>query len=78
MSIAIGAILAFIVGSSATYFRLDRDRALYPVVVIVIASYYVLFAVMGAAPTVIVIEIVVAIAYLGWLLGSGKVPVRAG
>ena len=28
---------------------LDRDRALYPVALIVIAAYYVLFATMGGA-----------------------------
>ena len=39
---------------------LDRDRALYPVVVIVTASYYVLFAVMGASQDVLLVELIVA------------------
>ena len=34
----------------------DRDRAFYPVVLIVIASYYLLFAVMGGSMRAIIIE----------------------
>jgi hypothetical protein len=36
--------------------RLDRDRALYPVLVVVVASYYVLFAAMGGSTHALVIE----------------------
>ena len=46
MALAIGAALAIFVGLFATGVGLDRDRAFYPVVTIVIATYYVLFAVM--------------------------------
>jgi hypothetical protein len=35
---------------------LDRDRAFYPTVMIVIASYYVLFAVMGGSMQTVLIE----------------------
>jgi len=35
---------------------LDRDRAFYPTVTIVIASYYALFAVMGASTNALVLE----------------------
>jgi hypothetical protein len=45
----IGVILALAVGLLATKVSLDRDRAFYPVVTIVVASYYALFAVMGAS-----------------------------
>ena len=65
MSIAVGIVLALIVGSLATFFGLDRDRALYPVVTIVIASYYALFAVMGGSMEVLIIESLVAAAFLG-------------
>lgn len=37
----------------------DRDRAFYPVILIVIAWYYVLFAVMGGSTRAIVSESVV-------------------
>ena len=56
MALAIGASLAFAVGLLATAFRLDRDRAFYPTVTIVIASYYALFAVMGASSDALVLE----------------------
>ena len=36
------------------------ERAFYPTVLIVIASYYVLFAVMGASRRTLIIEIVIA------------------
>ena len=43
----------------------DRDRAFYPTVLMVIASYYVLFALMGASGrTLVIIEIVVATVFL--------------
>jgi len=56
VALAIGASLAFAVGLLATAFRLDRDRAFYPTVTIVIASYYALFAVMGASSDALVLE----------------------
>ena len=43
-------------GAVATGLGLDRDRAFYPVVTIVIASYYALFAVMGASTHALILE----------------------
>jgi hypothetical protein len=56
MAILVGALLAFAVGLFATVSGLDRDRAFYPTVAIVIASYYSLFAVMGASTRALVLE----------------------
>ena len=42
MEYLIGVILAFVVSLSATLVGLDRDRAFYPVVIMVIALLYVL------------------------------------
>ena len=42
MALLVGALLAFAVGLLATVIGLDRDRAFYPTVTIVIASYYAL------------------------------------
>jgi len=56
MALAIGAALAIFVGLFATGVGLDRDRAFYPVVTIVIATYYVLFAVMGNSTQALVLE----------------------
>ena len=43
-------------GLFATNADPDRDRAFYPVVVIVIASYYVLFAVMSGSIHALVLD----------------------
>jgi hypothetical protein len=48
----------------ATGLDLDRDRAFYPVVTIVIATYYALFAVMGASTHALVLESLVGAAFL--------------
>lgn len=60
----IGLLLSVAVAGFATVIGLDRERAFYPTVLIVIASYYVLFAVMGASARTLVIEIVAASAFL--------------
>jgi hypothetical protein len=49
MAYLVGLVLAAAVCGFATISGLDRDRAFYPTVTIVIASYYALFAVMGGS-----------------------------
>jgi hypothetical protein len=61
----VGVILAVAAGGVATAVGLDRDRAFYPTVLIVIASYYALFAVLGESTHALVVEAVVATAFLG-------------
>jgi hypothetical protein len=56
MECAIGIVLALVVTGGATVVGFDRDRAFYPTVLIVIASYYVLFAAMAASGVVVVLE----------------------
>jgi hypothetical protein len=51
-----GAFLALTVSVLATLVGLDRDRAFYPIVMIVIASYYGLFAIMGGSNRTLTIE----------------------
>jgi len=48
----------------ATAIGLDRGRAFYPTVTIVIASYYALFAVMGASMHAVVLESLVGAVFL--------------
>jgi len=64
VALLVGALLAFSVGLFATGLGLDRDRAFYPVVTIVIASYYALFAVMGASTHALVLESLVCAVFL--------------
>ena len=51
-------------GLFATGTGLDRDRAFYPVVTIVVASYYALFAVMGASTDALVLELLFSTVFL--------------
>ena len=56
MALLVGALLAVSVGLFARTSGLDRDRAFYPVAMIVIAGLYALFAVMGASTEALVLE----------------------
>jgi hypothetical protein len=60
----VGVLLALVVGLFATGVGLDRDRAFYTTVTIVVASYYALFAVMGASNTTLVLELVAGAVFL--------------
>jgi hypothetical protein len=64
MEYAIGLLLSLAVLGSATAIGFDRERVFYPAVMIVIASYYVLFAVMAASGPVVIAEAVAASAFL--------------
>ena len=64
MEYLIGVILSLAVAAFAAVIGFDRERAFYPTVLIVIASYYVLFATMGASSHTLTIESVVAGVFL--------------
>jgi len=59
MPFVIGIVLALVVALFARAVGLDRDRAFYPTVLIVVASYYVLFAVMSGSTHALLPELVV-------------------
>lgn len=64
MEYLVGVILGLVVGGFATTAGFDRDRSFYPTVLIVIASYYALFALMGANPhPALEIEIAVGLVF---------------
>ena len=64
VALLVGALLAFLVGMFATVTGLDRDRAFYPTVTIVIASLYALFAVIGASTRALVLESLVGAVFI--------------
>ena len=72
MEFLIGAVLALSVGLSATFIGLDRDRAFYPTVMVVIASYYGLFAVMGGSRQALAVESIVIVAFLSASIAGFK------
>lgn len=56
MAFSVGLFLALGIGLLATAAGLDRDRAFYPTVMIVIAALYALFAVIGSSTRALVLE----------------------
>jgi hypothetical protein len=68
----IGIVLALVICASAALAGFSRERSFYPVTMIVIASYYVLFAVMAAATSALWYEIAVALAFSGLAIAGFK------
>lgn len=64
MEFIIGLTLAVAVGLFATAVGLDKDRSFYPTITIVIASLYVLFAVMGQSTHALLIELVICAGFV--------------
>lgn len=81
MAYLVGLFLALAVSAFATLLGFDKDRAFYPTVMIVIASYYGLFAVMGGSVQVLLLESIAIAAFstvsvlgfkrnLWWVVGA--------
>jgi len=64
VALVVGVLLALAVGLMATVVGLDRDRAFYPTVMIVIAFLYALFAAVGASTHALVVESLVGAVFL--------------
>lgn len=64
MEYLIGLVLSLAVAGFASSVGFDRDRVYYPVVLIVVATYYVLFASMGAPARVVIVESLIATGFL--------------
>ena len=72
MEFFIGAGLALSIGLSATFLGLDRDRAFYPTIMIVIASYYALFAIMSSSVRVLALESIAIVAFIAASIAGFK------
>ncbi|MBL8189679.1 MAG: hypothetical protein JNK38_16830, partial [Acidobacteria bacterium] len=64
MEYAIGIVAATAVGLFATAIGFDKERSFYPVVLIVIAALYLLFAAMAGSTSVLVAEAVPALVFM--------------
>jgi hypothetical protein len=64
MEFVIGIVAAAGVGVFATVVGFDRDRSFYPVVLIVIATLYLLFAVMAGSMNSLMAEAVPALVFV--------------
>jgi hypothetical protein len=58
--LAIGAALAIGVSAYAKWIGFDRDRAFYPTVLVVVASYYLLFSAMAGGTSSMLPELLLA------------------
>ena len=72
MEYLIGVVLAAVVCAFALLAGFDHDRVFYPTVLTVIATYYILFAVMGSSIQALMIESLVASAFLMLALAGFK------
>jgi hypothetical protein len=64
LPVATGIALAIGIGVLARVSRLDRDRAYYPLMLIVIAWYYMLFAVMSGSMRTLLLESIPVAAFM--------------
>lgn len=75
----VGLVLSIGVALFARGVGFDRDRAFYPTVLIVIASYYVLFAVMSGSVETLLLESIImtlfAVAAVAGFKGSAWIVV---
>ena len=61
--IFVGLLLAIGIAVLAKFTRFDQDRSFYSTVLVIIASYYVLFAVLDGSRHALVWELVIAVAF---------------
>ena len=75
MEYAIGILAAAAVGLFATLVGFDKERSFYPVVLIVIAGLYLLFAVQAGSTGALVAETIPALLFVATaVLGYRKTP----
>ena len=72
MEYLIGVALAAVVCAFAMLAGFDRDRVFYPTLLMPIATYYILFAVMGSSTRATIIESVIAVAFLALAFAGFK------
>jgi uncharacterized membrane protein HdeD (DUF308 family) len=79
MPLVIGVLTAVATAVLARYTRFDQDRSFYPTVLVVIAAYYILFAVMGESRHALAWELAVAVVFSAVaIMGALHLPVLVG
>lgn len=83
MEYLIGVVVALGTAAWGKLIGFDRDRAFYSTVLIVTATYYILFAAMGASRQTLILELAFAVAFFAaaafgfkrtaWILVAGFV-----
>jgi len=83
MEYVVGVLLALAILLFASVVGFDRDRSFYPTVLLVIASYYALFAIMGGSTQALLKELLVTAVFVVlltvgfkrnlWLVAGGMI-----
>ena len=77
--IVVGVLLGVGVAALGKFTRFDQERSFYSTVLVIIGSYYVLFAVLGGSGHALVWELVVAVAFsVIAITGALYVPILVG
>ena len=61
--VVVGLLLAVAVAALAKFTRFDEDHSFYSTILVIVASYYVLFAVLGGSSQALVWELIIALAF---------------
>jgi len=72
MEYMVGIGLAALVCSFALFTGFDRDRVFYPTVALVVAHYYILFAVMGRSNPAVIWESLAAVLFFALAVAGFK------
>ena len=79
IAVVVGILLAVGIGALGKFTRFDRDRSFYSTVLVIIASYYVLFAVLDGSSRALVWELVIAVAFSAVaIIGALLLPTLVG
>jgi len=75
MEIIIGAAVGLMVAILGRTLKFDQDASFYPVILIVIAFYYVLFSVLSGETDVVVYELLIALAFTITAIIGSKISI---
>lgn len=77
--VVVGGLLAVGVAALARFTRFDEDRSFYSTVLVIVASYYVLFAVLDGSAHALVWELVIAVSFsIIAIIGALFLPALVG
>ncbi len=75
----VGVLLAVAVAALGRVTRFDQDRSFYSTILVIIASYYILFAILGDSTSALVGETAIAIIFSAVaLFGALRFPLLVG
>ena len=73
MGYVVGVVIGLLTFAVGRFAGFDRDRAFYPTILIITASYYVLFAVMGASSSALAAEIIGLLVFFAAAVAGFKI-----